>query len=165
MHKNRIKNKGIKINNVTLFLFVIFHSKSCRLPVCNETCEKGDIHQLECDVFSSVIDYHDAHVTMNEKDEEETKDKKDDDIENEELKQLLGTFVVTKFDSPSPVYACITPLRMLLKCRQEMAEETLRLQSHINTKDDVDVSIARNRGIVKFILCRESKVVVNKFWQ
>ena len=56
------------------------------------------------------------------------------------MEQLVNTFTVSKFDSNCPVYACITPLRLLLKCRQEMAHETLKLQKGSISKDEVDVS-------------------------
>ena len=63
------------------------------------------------------------------------------------MEQLVNTFTVSKFDSNCPVYACITPLRLLLKCRQEMAHETLKLQKGSISKDEVDVS----GNILKFV--------------
>ena len=64
----------------------------------------------------------------------------DDTSKTNEAEELLKTFQITKYDSPSPIYSCITPFRMLLKCREDMTRETMKLQSGKNTKDEIDVS-------------------------
>ena len=109
----------------------------CKLPVCNKKCEQGDLHKLECNVFSAVVDYHN---NLNAQSHHACENQNEARISKEEMEQLVNTFIVSKFDSNCPVYACITPLRLLLKCRQDMAQETLKLQKGSISKDEVDVS-------------------------
>ena len=94
-------------------------------------------------MFSGLLNSHKTYDTCPEKQIEPTNEKNDGGhhINRDEVDQLIKTFHISKFESPCPIYACITPLRMLLKCRQDMAKETLNLQDGKNTKDDVDVSM------------------------
>ena len=127
------------------FLKIFFSIyKRCQLPVCDEMCEKGDLHKLECDVFYAVLNYHNTNVTKIEKEEEPGREN-DVYVNKDEVEHLLKTFNVSKFESPCPIYASITPLRMLLKCRQDMTKETLKLQTGENTKDEIDVSKCSNK--------------------
>ena len=112
----------------------------CKLPVCNKKCEEGDLHKLECNVFSAVVDYHNNLNAQSHQGHTACENNNEARISKEEMEQLVNTFTVSKFDSNCPVYACITPLRLLLKCRQEMAHETLKLQKGSISKDEVDVS-------------------------
>ena len=115
-------------------------TKRCRLPVCDEKCEQGDLHQLECDVFSAVIYYHNTNVANKGDKNEENGFEEDSGIKPEEIEQLIKTFQISKLDTPSPAYACITPLRMLLRYRKEMIKETMKIRNGEKTKDEVDVS-------------------------
>ena len=128
------RTKKIKIG-----IYVLV-SKRCRLPVCDKKCEQGDLHQLECDVFSAVISYHETYVANKGDKNEGNKSQEDGGIKPEEIEQLIKTFQISKLDSPSPAYACITPLRMLLKYRKEMTKETMKIRDGEKTKDEVDVS-------------------------
>ena len=119
----------------------LLRGKRCQLPVCDEICEKGDLHKWECDVFYAVVNYHNANATKIETEEEPEKEN-DGYINRDEVHKLIKTFHISQFESPCPVYACITPLRMLLKCRQDMTKETLKLQTSENTTDERDVSNA-----------------------
>ena len=110
----------------------------CHLPVCNEDCEVGELHKLECAVFSAVVNYSKTSSTKDTS--TEGSGVLDDSSKINEAEELLKTFQITKYDSPSPIYSCITPFRMLLKCRQDMTRETMKLQSGKNTKDEIDVS-------------------------
>ena len=111
------------------------------MPVCDEKCENGDLHHLECEVFSAVIYYYNTNVANKRggKNEENTSEN-DGCIKPEEIEQLIKTFQISKLDAPSPVYACITPLRMLLKYRKEMMQETMKIKNGESTKEEVDVS-------------------------
>ena len=111
------------------------------MPVCDDICEQGDLHRLECDVFSAVIYYYNTNVANKRGKNEETKSENDGCIKPEEIEQLIKTFQISKLDTPSPVYACITPLRMLLKYRKEMMQETMKMRNGEKTKDEVDVSV------------------------
>ena len=122
-------------------LFSFLYYERCRLPVCDEKCENGDLHHLECEVFSAVIYYYNTNVANKRggKNEESTTEN-DGCIKPEEIEQLIKTFQISKLDAPSPVYACITPLRMLLKYRKEMMQETMKIKNGESTKEEVDVS-------------------------
>ena len=66
----------------------------------------------------------------------------DDTIDINDAEELLKTFQISKYDSPSPIYSCITPLRMLLRYQEDMTRETKKLQGGENTKGQVNVSKA-----------------------
>lgn len=117
---------------------VLLSFTRCHLPVCNEICEAGELHKLECGVFTAVVNYNNTCDTRDKN--VEGSSVIDDTGKINEAEELLKTFQISKYDSPSPVYTCITPLRMLLRCRQDMTRETMKLQSGENTKDEIDVS-------------------------
>ena len=110
----------------------------CRLPVCNEVCETGKFHKLECAVFSAVVNY-DSICDKKGTDVDGTS-VLDDTIDTKDAEELVKTFQISKYDSPSPIYSCITPLRMLLKYQEDMTRETANLQGVEDTKDQMDVS-------------------------
>ena len=109
------------------------------MPVCNKICEQGDIHKLECGVYSAVIDYYNDKVATKKNNEDRNKDEEYND-QIKDVENLLKTFDISKFDSPCPTYTSITPLRILLRYRQDMTQQTIKLQNGENTKDEVDVS-------------------------
>ena len=113
---------------------------SCHLPVCNEICEIGELHKLECAVFSAVVNYNRNDDTKDT--DIEGLSIVDDSSQNKEAEELRKSLQITKYDSPSPIYSCITPLRMLLKCQEDMTRETMELQNGGNRKDETDVSKA-----------------------
>ena len=87
-----------------IWLFLSFHfciHFRCGLPVCNEACETGYLHQnYECPLFAKAFE-------MNEK---------GDNSKNSKLPKIENLY------APCPLYTCITPLRMLL--REWNAEKT-----------------------------------------
>ena len=64
----------------------------------------------------------------------------EDTIDTKDAEELVKTFQISKYDSPSPIYSCITPLRMLLRYQEDMTRETTKLKGGENTKDQMDVS-------------------------
>ena len=118
------------------------------MPLCNKICEQGDIHKLECNVYSTVIDYYNDKVAQkNNLDPNKVEEYNDHDNKIKDVEQLLKTFNISKFDSPCPTYTSITPLRILLRFRQDMTQQTIKLQNGENTKDEVDVS--NDRKVVR----------------
>ena len=136
------------------------------MPVCNAICEEGNIHKLECDVFSAVIDYYNEEVSrkrIEDKNKDESCDGEDNKLKD--VEQLIKTFNISKLDSPCPTYTCITPLRILLKFRKDMTQQTMKLQNGEYTKDDVDVSneTCEKCKVQKLDVSNERKDVIEKW--
>ena len=88
-----------------------------------------------------MIDYYNDKVAQkNNADPNKDEEYNDHDNKIKEIEQLLKTFDISKCDSPCPAYTSITPLRILLRYRQDMTQQTMKLQNGENTKDEVDVS-------------------------
>ena len=73
----------------------------CGLPVCNEACESGEIHGIECGLFTAAFQ----------------KQPPKPDEEKDERILLKPPEILGNADNPVPFYACIGPLRLLLNTR------------------------------------------------
>jgi hypothetical protein len=91
-----------------------------------------------------VIDYYNDKVAQ-KNNEDPNKEEEYNDNENKikDVEQLLKTFEISKFDSHCPTYTSITPLRILLRFRQDMTQQTMKIQNGEKTKEEVDVSNGR----------------------
>jgi hypothetical protein len=86
-------------------MYRIFLAFRCGLPVCNQVCEEGPLHRnYECPWFAKAFD--------------KTTSDTDDSSPKTTTRQLPK---IEKMNQPSPLYAGITTLRMLL--RQKDAEK------------------------------------------
>ena len=70
--------------------------------MCNEICEVGELHKLECEVFSAVANYSKSCATKDTS--VEGSSVLDNTSKTNEAEELLKTFQITKYDSPSPIY-------------------------------------------------------------
>ena len=76
-------------------------SLRCGLPVCNEACESGEIHRIECGLFTAAF---------------QNQPPKPDEEKDERI-LLKPPEILGNADNPVPFYACIGPLRLLLNTR------------------------------------------------
>ena len=74
----------------------------CGLPVCNEACESGEIHGIECGLFTAAF---------------QKQPPKPDEEKDERRILLKPPEILGNADNPVPFYACIGPLRLLLNTR------------------------------------------------
>ena len=77
-------------------------SLRCGLPVCNEACESGEIHRIECGLFTAAF---------------QKQPPKSDEDKKDEIILLKPPEILGNADNPVPFYACIGPLRLLLNTR------------------------------------------------
>lgn len=80
---------------------------NCGLPACNETCQNGKYHQLECQVFADAFTEHFKAI----------------EAEDEDKKNVILSPEISSYDSPVPLLSLITPLRLLLRYRRDMINQ------------------------------------------
>merc|ERR1712038_2133185 len=78
-----------------------YECSKCGLPVCNEACESGEIHRIECGLFTAAF---------------QNQPPKPDEEKDERI-LLKPPEILGNADNPVPFYACIGPLRLLLNTR------------------------------------------------
>ena len=77
----------------------------CGLPVCNEICENGVLHQkYECPLFAKAFEI------------KKSKDGEKSDDGNAKCSSSMSKLPkIENLYAPCPLYTCITPLRLLIR--------------------------------------------------
>lgn len=77
----------------------------CGLPVCNEICENGLLHQkYECSLFAKAFEI------------KKSKDGEKSDDGNAKCSSSMSKLPkIENLYAPCPLYTCITPLRLLIR--------------------------------------------------